>query len=137
MERTLSIIKPDAVKKSVVGKIIDRFETNGLRVAAIKKIQLTQDDAREFYSVHKDRPFFDDLVAFMASAPVVVMVLEGEGAISKNRELMGATDPKEAKAGTIRADFAESITMNAVHGSDSRENAEVEINYFFSPKEIF
>ena len=136
MERTLSIIKPDAVKKSVVGKIIDRFETNGLRVAAIKKVQLTQDDAREFYSVHKDRPFFGDLVAFMASAPVVVMVLEGEGAISKNRELMGATDPKEAKAGTIRADFAESITMNAVHGSDSRENAEVEINYFFSPKEI-
>ena len=103
----------------------------------MKKIQLTQDDAREFYSVHKDRPFFGDLVAFMASAPVVVMVLEGEGAISKNRELMGATDPKEAKAGTIRADFAESITMNAVHGSDSRENAEVEINYFFSPKEIF
>lgn len=137
MERTLSIIKPDAVKKSVVGKIIDRFETNGLRVAAIKKVQLTQDDAREFYSVHKDRPFFGDLVAFMASAPVVVMVLEGEGAISKNRELMGATDPKEAKAGTIRADFAESITMNAVHGSDSRENAEVEISYFFSPKEIF
>ena len=136
MERTLSIIKPDAVKKSVVGKIIDRFETNGLRVVAIKKIQLTQDDAREFYSVHKDRPFFGDLVAFMASAPVVVMVLEGEGAISKNRELMGATDPKEAKAGTIRADFAESITMNAVHGSDSYENAEVEINYFFSPKEI-
>ena len=136
MERTLSIIKPDAVKKSVVGKIIDRFETNGLRVAAIKKVQLTQDDARGFYSVHKDRPFFGDLVAFMASAPVVVMVLEGEGAISKNRELMGATDPKEAKAGTIRADFAESITMNAVHGSDSRENAEVEINYFFSPKEI-
>lgn len=137
MERTLSIIKPDAVKKSVVGKIIDRFETNGLRVVAIKKIQLTQDDAREFYSVHKDRPFFGDLVAFMASAPVVVMVLEGESAISKNRELMGATDPKEAKAGTIRADFAESITMNAVHGSDSRGNAEVEINYFFSPKEIF
>lgn len=137
MERTLSIIKPDAVKKSVVGKVIDRFETNGLRVAAIKKVQLTQDDAREFYSVHKDRPFFGDLVAFMASAPVVVMVLEGEGAISKNRELMGATDPKEAKAGTIRADFAESITMNAVHGSDSRENAEVEISYFFSPKEIF
>ena len=137
MERTLSIIKPDAVKKSVVGKIIDRFETNGLRVVAIKKVQLTQDDAREFYSVHKDRPFFGDLVAFMASAPVVVMVLEGEGAISKNRELMGVTDPKEAKDGTIRADFAESITMNAVHGSDSRENAEVEINYFFSPKEIF
>ena len=137
MERTLSIIKPDAVKKSVVGKIIDRFETNGLRVAAIKKVQLTQDDARGFYSVHKDRPFFGDLVAFMASAPVVVMVLEGEGAISKNRELMGATDPKEAKAGTIRADFAESITMNAVHGSDSYENAEVEISYFFSPKEIF
>ena len=137
MERTLSIIKPDAVKKSVVGKIIDRFETNGLRVAAIKKVQLTQDDARGFYSVHKDRPFFGDLVAFMASAPVVVMVLEGEGAISKNRELMGVTDPKEAKAGTIRADFAESITMNAVHGSDSRENAEVEISYFFSPKEIF
>ena len=137
MERTLSIIKPDAVKKSVVGKVIDRFETNGLRVAAIKKVQLTQDDAREFYSVHKDRPFFGDLVAFMASAPVVVMVLEGVSAISKNRELMGATDPKEAKAGTIRADFAESITMNAVHGSDSRENAEVEINYFFSPEEIF
>lgn len=137
MERTLSIIKPDAVKKSVVGKIIDRFETNGLRVAAIKKVQLTQDDAREFYSVHKDRPFFGDLVAFMASAPVVVMVLEGEDAISKNRELMGATDPKEAKVGTIRADFAESITMNAVHGSDSRENAEIEINYFFSPEEIF
>ena len=136
MERTLSIIKPDAVKKAVIGKIIDRFESNDLRVVAIKKVQLTQDEAREFYSVHKDKPFFSDLIAFMASAPVVVMVLEGEDAIAKNRELMGATDPKRAQNGTIRANFAASITMNAVHGSDSRENAEVEINYFFSVREM-
>lgn len=117
MEQTLSIIKPDAVKKNVVGKIIDRFESNGLRVATMKKVQLSQCDAKEFYAVHKERPFFADLVDFMVSGPVVIIVLEGLNAIAKNRELMGATDPKEAAAGTIRADFADSIDANAVHGS--------------------
>ncbi|WP_103579662.1 nucleoside-diphosphate kinase [Campylobacter concisus] len=136
MQRTLSIIKPDAVKKNVVGKIIDRFESNGLRIAAAKKIQLSKCDAKEFYAVHKDRPFFNDLVEFMISGPVVVMVLEGENAVAKNRELMGATNPKEATPGTIRADFADSIDANAVHGSDSLENAVNEINFFFASREI-
>ncbi|BAF69509.1 nucleoside-diphosphate kinase [Nitratiruptor sp. SB155-2] len=136
MERTLSIIKPDAVAKNVIGKIIDRFETNGLRIAAMKKIQLSKNDAAKFYEVHKERPFFNDLVDYMTSGPVVVMVLEGENAVAKNRELMGATDPKEAKPGTIRADFAESIEANAVHGSDSLENAQKEIAFFFAQREI-
>ncbi|ELE6358121.1 nucleoside-diphosphate kinase [Campylobacter jejuni] len=136
MEKTLSIIKPDAVKKGVIGKILDRFESNGLRIAAMKKVQLSKEQAENFYAVHKERPFFKDLVEFMISGPVVVSVLEGEGAILKNRDLMGATNPKEAKAGTIRADFAESIDANAVHGSDSLENAKIEIDFFFKPNEI-
>ncbi len=136
MEQTLSIIKPDAVKKNVVGKIIDRFESNGLRVAAMKKLQLSIEDASNFYAVHKERPFFKDLVEFMTSGPVVVIVLEGKNAVLKNRELMGATNPKEAARGTIRADFAESIDANAVHGSDSLENAKTEISFFFARKEI-
>jgi len=136
MEQTLSIIKPDAVKKSVIGKIIDRFESNNLRVKAMKKIQLSENDAKTFYDVHKERPFFKDLVDFMISGPVVVMVLEGDNAVLKNRDLMGATNPKEAEAGTIRADFADSIDANAVHGSDSVENAKTEINIFFSSNEL-
>ncbi|EOY8664112.1 nucleoside-diphosphate kinase [Campylobacter jejuni] len=136
MEKTLSIIKPDAVKKGVIGKILDRFESNGLRIAAMKKVQLSKEQAKNFYAVHKERPFFKDLVEFMISGPVVVSVLEGEGAVLKNRDLMGATNPKEAKAGTIRADFAESIDANAVHGSDSLENAKIEIDFFFKPNEI-
>jgi len=136
MERTLSIIKPDAVKKGVMGKIIDRFESNGLRIAGMKKIQLTDCDAGEFYAVHKERPFYGELKEFMTSGPVVVMVLEGENAVAKNRELMGATNPKEAEAGTIRADFAESIDANAVHGSDSLENAKIEVEFFFAKREI-
>ncbi len=136
MEQTLSIIKPDAVAKNVVGKILDRFESAGLRIAATKKVQLSRADAEAFYAVHKDRPFFGELVDFMVSGPVVVSVLEGENAVAKNRELMGATDPKEAAPGTIRADFAESIDANAVHGSDSLENAEKEIAFFFAKREI-
>ena len=136
MEQTLSIIKPDAVAKNVVGKILSRFEDAGLRIAATKKIQLSQADAEAFYAVHAERPFFGELVEFMISGPVVVTVLEGENAMSKNRDLMGATNPKEAEAGTIRADFAESIDANAVHGSDSVENATNEINFFFAQKEI-
>ncbi|TVQ80068.1 MAG: nucleoside-diphosphate kinase [Bradymonadales bacterium] len=136
MERTLSIIKPDAVKKNVIGKILTRFEDAGLKILAAKKIQLTRPQAEAFYEVHKDRPFFPALVEFMTSGPVFVSVLEGESAISKNRELMGATNPKEAKAGTIRADFAESIDANAVHGSDAAETAEREIRFFFNATEI-
>ncbi len=136
MERTLSIIKPDAVAKGVIGKILDRFETAGLRIAVTKKVQLTRQDAEAFYAVHAERPFFNDLVDFMISGPVVVTVLEGEGAVLKNRDLMGATNPKEAEAGTIRADFAENIDANAVHGSDSVENAAIEINFFFADKDI-
>ena len=136
MEKTLSIIKPDAVKKGVIGKILDRFESNGLRIAAMKKVQPSKEQAENFYAVHKERPFFKDLVEFMISGPVVVSILEGEGAVLKNRDLMGATNPKEAKAGTIRADFAESIDANAVHGSDSLENAKIEIEFFFKPNEI-
>lgn len=136
MEKTLSIIKPDAVKKGVIGKILDRFESNGLRIAAMKKVQLTKEQAEGFYAVHKERPFFKDLVEFMISGPVVISVLEGEGAVLKNRDLMGATNPKEAKPGTIRADFAQSIDANAVHGSDSLENAKIEIEFFFKSNEI-
>lgn len=137
IEQTLSIIKPDAVKKSVIGKIIDRFETNGLRVAAIKKVQLSKKDAEQFYSVHKERSFFPDLIQFMISGPVIVMVLEGENAVLKNRELMGSTNPKEAKKGTIRADFADSVEANAVHGSDCLENAKIEIEFFFAKNAIY
>ena len=136
MEKTLSIIKPDAVKKQVIGKILDRFESNGLRIVAMKKIWLSKEQAQNFYAVHKDRPFFKDLVEFMISGPVVVSVLEGDNAVLKNRELMGATNPKEAKSGTIRADFAQSIDANAVHGSDSLENAKIEIEYFFKDNEL-
>ena len=136
MERTLSIIKPDAVAKNVVGKILSRFEEAGLRIAATKKTRLSRVDAEAFYAVHKDRPFFGELVEFMISGPVVVSVLEGENAMAKNRDLMGATNPKEAAPGTIRADFADSIDPNAVHGSDSLENAEIEINFFFAQREI-
>jgi len=136
MEQTLSIIKPDAVAKNVVGQILARFEAGDLRIAATKKIQLSQADAEAFYAIHAERPFFKDLVDFMISGPVVVTVLEGENAMAKNRDLMGATNPKEAAAGTIRADFAESIDANAVHGSDSVENAKIEINFFFAQREI-
>ncbi len=136
MERTLSIIKPDAVAKGVIGKILSRFEDNGLRIAATKKLQLSQKDAEAFYAIHAERPFFRDLVDFMISGPVVVTVLEGESAMQKNRDLMGATNPAEAESGTIRADFAESIDANAVHGSDSVENAAVEIAFFFAEREI-
>ncbi|QOR62280.1 nucleoside-diphosphate kinase [Sulfurovum sp. ST-21] len=136
MEQTLSIIKPDAVAKNVVGQILARFEAAGLRIAATKKTRLSRVDAEAFYAVHKDRPFFNDLVEFMISGPVVVSVLEGENAMAKNRELMGATNPKEAEPGTIRADFADSIDANAVHGSDSLENAAVEISFFFAQREI-
>lgn len=136
MEKTLSIIKPDAVAKNVIGKIIDRFESNGLRICAMKKIQLSKDDAENFYDVHRERPFFGELVDFMTSGPVVVMALEGENAVLKNRDLMGATNPAEAEKGTIRADFADSIDANAVHGSDSLENAKIEIGIFFNSNEL-
>lgn len=136
MERTLSIIKPDAVAKGVIGKILDRFESNGLRIAATKKLRLSRQDAEAFYAIHSERPFFNDLVDFMTSGPVVVSVLEGENAMQKNRDLMGATNPQEAEPGTIRADFAENIDANAVHGSDSVENAAVEISFFFADRDI-
>ncbi|TVP89153.1 MAG: nucleoside-diphosphate kinase [Pseudomonadaceae bacterium] len=136
VERTLSIIKPDAVAKNVTGQILSRFESAGLSVVAAKMVQLSQADAEGFYAEHKERPFFKDLVGFMTSGPVVVQVLEGEGAVLKNRELMGATNPKEADAGTIRADFAESIDANAVHGSDSTTSAAREVAYFFAETEL-
>jgi nucleoside-diphosphate kinase len=136
MEQTLSIIKPDAVAKNVVGQILARFEAANLRIAATKKIQLSKADAEAFYAIHAERPFFKDLVEFMISGPVVVTVLEGNNAMATNRDLMGATNPAEADAGTIRADFAESIDANAVHGSDSVENAEIEINFFFAQREL-
>ena len=135
IERTLSIVKPDAVAKNVIGQIYSRFEAAGLKVVAAKMKHLSRAEAEGFYAVHKERPFFNDLVSFMISGPVMVQVLEGEGAVLKNRELMGATDPKKADAGTIRADFAESIDANAVHGSDSLENAAIEIAYFFPASE--
>ncbi|MEY3002689.1 MAG: nucleoside-diphosphate kinase [Pseudomonadota bacterium] len=137
MERTLSIIKPDAVAKNVVGQILARFEAAGLRIAATKKTRLSRVDAEAFYAIHAQRPFFKDLVDFMISGPVVVTVLEGDNAMAKNRELMGATNPAEAEPGTIRADFADSIDANAVHGSDSVENAVNEINFFFAQREIY
>ncbi len=136
IERTLSIIKPDAVAKNVVGEIISRFEKSGLKVVAAKMLQLSDEKAGGFYAEHEGRPFYADLVSFMTSGPVVVQVLEGDNAIGKNRDLMGATNPKEAAAGTIRADFADTIDANAVHGSDSPESAEREINYFFEAGEI-
>jgi nucleoside-diphosphate kinase len=136
MERTLSIIKPDAVAKGVIGKILDRFESNGLKIAATKKMRLSRKDAQAFYAVHAERPFFGDLIDFMISGPILVSVLEGENAMKINRDLMGATNPKEADAGTIRADFAENIDANAVHGSDSVENAAIEIAFFFPEREI-
>jgi len=136
IERTLSIIKPDAVAKNVIGEIYTRFEKAGLKIVAAKMMHLSKEQAEGFYAEHKERPFFNDLVAFMTSGPVVVQVLEGEGAILKNRDLMGATNPKEADAGTIRADFASSIDANAVHGSDSAASAEREVAYFFNDNEI-
>ena len=137
IERTLSIIKPDAVAKNVIGQIVSRFEGAGLKVAAAKLVQLSQAEAEAFYAVHAARPFFKDLVSFMISGPVFVQVLEGEGAILKNRDLMGATDPKKAAAGTIRADFAESIDANAVHGSDAAETAAVEVSFFFPGLNVY
>lgn len=136
VERTISIIKPDAVGKNVIGKIYSRFEDAGLKIIAAKMMHLSQAQAEGFYAVHKERPFFNDLVSFMTSGPVMIQVLEGEDAVAKNRELMGATNPAEAEAGTIRADFAETIDENAVHGSDSLENAAIEIAYFFSNIEV-
>ncbi|HLU77242.1 MAG TPA: nucleoside-diphosphate kinase [Burkholderiales bacterium] len=137
VERTLSIVKPDAVGKNVIGKIYSRFEDNGLKIVASKMKWLSRQEAEGFYAVHRERPFFGDLVDFMVSGPVMIQVVEGENAIAKNRELMGATDPKKAEKGTIRADFAESIDANAVHGSDSAENAAIEIAYFFPSSEIY
>jgi nucleoside-diphosphate kinase len=136
IERTFSIIKPDAVSKNVIGEIVSRFENNGLRVIAAKMLHLTREQAEGFYAVHAGRPFYNDLVNFMISGPVVVQVLEGENAISKNRELMGATNPAEAAPGTIRADFAKTVDENAVHGSDAPETAAQEIRYFFSDEEL-
>jgi nucleoside-diphosphate kinase len=136
-ERTLSIIKPDAVKKNAIGQIIARFEKAGLRVVAARMMHLSRAEAEGFYAVHRERPFFKDLVDFMMSGPVLVQVLEGKDAIAKNRELMGATDPKKAAKGTIRADFAESIDANAVHGSDGPETARTEIAYFFPACEVY
>ena len=137
LERTFSIIKPDAVAKNVIGKIYSRFETNGLKIIAARMVHLSRREAEGFYAVHRERPFFKDLVEFMISGPVMAQVLEGENAIAKNRELMGATDPKKADAGTIRADFADSIDANAVHGSDAPETAAVEIAYFFPALNIY
>lgn len=136
VEQTLSIIKPDAVAKNVIGQIYTRFEEKGLKIVAAKMKQLSREEAEGFYAVHKERPFFNDLVEFMISGPVMIQVLSGENAILKNREIMGATNPKEAEAGTIRADFAESIDANAVHGSDAPETAKQEIAYFFKEEEI-
>jgi nucleoside-diphosphate kinase len=137
VERTFSMIKPDAVAKNVIGKIYSRFETNGLKIIAARMLHLSRREAEGFYAVHRERPFFKDLVEFMISGPVMAQVLEGEDAIAKNRELMGATDPKKAAAGTIRADFADSIDANAVHGSDAPETAAVEIAYFFPALNIY
>lgn len=135
-ERTFSIIKPDATKRNITGKIIDRLEQAGLRVVASKRIHMSREQAEGFYAVHKERPFFNDLCSFMVSGPVVVQVLEGENAVAKNREVMGATNPKDAAPGTIRADFAESIEANSVHGSDAADTAAQEIKYFFTDAEI-
>ncbi|GKQ56782.1 nucleoside-diphosphate kinase [Sphaerotilus sulfidivorans] len=137
IERTLSIIKPDAVAKNVIGQIYSRFEGAGLKIAAAKLVHLSRAEAEQFYAVHAARPFFNDLVSFMISGPVMIQVLEGEGAILKNRELMGATDPKKAAPGTIRADFADSIDANAVHGSDAPETAAVEVAFFFPGMNVY
>ena len=137
LERTLSIVKPDAVRKNVIGKILDRFETAGLKVIACKMLLLTRDQAEGFYAVHRERAFFRELVEYMVSGPVVIQVLEGEGAIQRNREAMGATNPQDADPGTIRADFAESVQANAVHGSDGLETAQNEIAFFFRNDEIY
>ena len=137
MERTLSIVKPDGVKKNIIGEVIKRFEDAGLRVAALKKLRLSKEGAKGFYIVHKERPFYDSLTDFMSSGPVVVMVVEGEGAVTKVRKIMGATNPKDADAGTIRADYASDVEHNIVHGSDSPESAGFEIPYFFSAIEIY
>ncbi len=137
VERTLSIIKPDAVAKNAIGQIYSRFEQAGLKIVAAKMLHLSRDQAQGFYAVHKERPFYNDLVEFMTSGPVMVQVLEGENAIGKNREVMGATNPQQAAAGTIRADFASSIDENAVHGSDAPETARTEIAFFFQPHEIY
>jgi nucleoside-diphosphate kinase len=136
VERTLSIIKPDAVKKNVIGKILARYEEAGLKIVAARMMHLSRAKAEGFYAVHRERPFFRDLVHFMISGPVLVQVLEGENAVAKNRDLMGATDPKKAAKGTIRADFAQSIDANAVHGSDSADNARTEVAYFFAADEV-
>ena len=137
IERTISIIKPDAVSKNVIGKIYDRFESNGLKIIAAKMKHLTREEAEAFYAVHKERPFFNDLVAFMVSGPVMIQVLEGENAVAKHREIMGATNPENAAEGTIRKDFANDTSENAVHGSDSLENAKIEMDFFFNPEEIY
>ncbi len=137
IERTLSIIKPDAVAKNVIGQIYSRFESNGLKIIAARMVHLSQADAEQFYAVHRERPFFRDLVKFMTSGPVMVQVLEGDDAIKKNRDLMGATDPKKAEKGTIRADFADSIDANAVHGSDAPETASLEIACFFPALNVY
>lgn len=136
VERTLSIIKPDAVKKNIIGEINSRFEKNGLKIVAARMMRLSQQEAEDFYAVHKERPFYNNLVKFMISGPVMVQVLEGDNAIAKNREIMGATDPSKADKGTIRADFADSIDANCVHGSDAPETAKQEINFFFAEDEI-
>jgi nucleoside-diphosphate kinase len=136
VERTLSIIKPDATRRNITGKVNAMLEAAGLRIVAQKRLRLTEKQAKGFYAVHKERPFYNDLVAFMTSGPVVVQVLEGENAVEKNREVMGATNPAEAAEGTIRKAFAESIEANSVHGSDSPENAKIEIDFFFKPDEI-
>ena len=136
IERTLSIVKPDAVAKQVIGRIFSRFEENGLRIIGAKMKHLSRREAEGFYAVHQGKPFFDGLVAFMCSGPVMIQVLEGENAVAKNRELMGTTDPQQAAPGTLRADFADSISANAVHGSDSLENAAIEIAYFFAQSEL-
>lgn len=137
VERTLSIVKPDAIAKNIIGKIYTKFEDAGLKIIAAKMVYLTKERAQGFYDVHRERPFFNALVSFMSSGPVMVQVLEGENAILKNREIMGATDPKQAAPGTLRAEFANSIDENVVHGSDSPETAKVEIDFFFKPDEIF
>lgn len=135
-DRTFSIIKPDATRRNITGKIISKLEEAGLRIVAQKRVHLTEEQAGGFYAVHKERPFYGELVAFMTSGPVVLQILEGENAVAKNREVMGATNPKDAAPGTIRAEFAESIEANSVHGSDSAENAKIEIDFFFTPDEI-
>lgn len=137
IEKTLSIIKPDAVAKNIIGEIFSRFEKNGLKIVAAKMIHLSKSQAEEFYAVHRERPFYQALVNFMSSGPVMIQVLEGEDAIAKNRKIMGATDPAKADPGTIRADFADSIDFNAVHGSDAPETASVEVAFFFKPEEIY